>query len=121
MPLGHATPILRMFDEGMARAFYIDWLGFAVTFEHRFGKDMPLYMGIGRDGLEIHLTEHHGDTTPGTRVRIATTDVESFYDEIMARGYAYAHPGRPCEMPWGETALDLTDPFGNRLTFYQRQ
>ena len=30
------TPIFRSFDEAKAREFYIDFLGFEVTFEHRF-------------------------------------------------------------------------------------
>jgi catechol 2,3-dioxygenase-like lactoylglutathione lyase family enzyme len=29
-------PILRIFDEAKARAFYVDWLGFKVDWEHRF-------------------------------------------------------------------------------------
>lgn len=36
-----AIPILRIFDEAKARAFYLDFLGFRVDWEHRFGPDMP--------------------------------------------------------------------------------
>ncbi len=35
-------PILRMFDEAAARAFYVDLLGFRVDWEHRFESDLPL-------------------------------------------------------------------------------
>ena len=35
-------PILRLFDEAVARAFYIDFLGFAVDWEHRFKPGLPL-------------------------------------------------------------------------------
>lgn len=119
MKIGPATPILRMFDHEKAVAFYVDWLGFEVGFEHRFGPDMPRYVGLVRDGVELHLTEHHGDTTPGTRVRIACDDIDAFYQEIGARPYPHLNPGRPCAQPWGEIDLTLTDPFGNRLTFYQ--
>lgn len=35
------TPILRSFDEAATRAFYIDFLGFMVEFEHRFEPDAP--------------------------------------------------------------------------------
>ena len=114
-----ATPILRMFDPGLARAFYVDWLQFSVEFEHRFGPDMPLYLGLRRDDLALHLTEHHGDTTPGTRVRIRVADLDAFYDDLRARPYGYANPGRPEQMPWGEACLTLTDPSANRLTFYE--
>lgn len=119
MKLGPATPILRMFDEEKARAFYIDWLRFSVTFEHRFGTNMPLYLGLERDSVELHLSEHHGDTTPGTRVRIAVQDLQGFYDDIMTRPYPHLRPDAPQEQSWGEWDLTLTDPFGNRLSFYE--
>ena len=118
MALHPAIPIFRIFDEKMARAFYVDWLKFDVVFEHRFGPDMPLYLGLRRDTLQIHLTEHHGDTTPGTRIRIPVDDVEAFADEVGDGRYSFANPGRPEVMPWGERSLQLTDPFGNRLTFF---
>ena len=117
--LGPVTPILRSFDEAKARAFYVDWLGFAVTFEHRFGPDMPLYLGLERDGVALHLSEHHGDTTPGTRVRIAVTGITAFYDELCARPHAGMRPGPPVSQDWGERDLTLTDPFGNRITFHE--
>jgi len=121
MKLGPATPILRMFDVGKARAFYVDWLHFEIVFEHRFGETMPLYLGLIRDGMELHLSEHHGDTTPGTRVRIAVQGLHAFYEDIMSRPYAHLRPGAPQEQSWGEWDLTLTDPFGNRLTFHERQ
>ncbi len=62
-----AIPILRMFDERKAREFYLDFLGFSVEFEHRFEADLPLYLGISRNGLHLHLSEHHGDACPGLR------------------------------------------------------
>lgn len=39
-------PILRFFDKAVARAFYIDFLGFAVDWEHRFEPGLPLYLQI---------------------------------------------------------------------------
>ena len=36
MSLGKTVPILRMFDEAKAKEFYVDFLGFAVDWEHRF-------------------------------------------------------------------------------------
>ncbi len=41
-------PILRSFDEGKLRAFYLDYLGFVIDWEHRFGPDMPLYLQVSR-------------------------------------------------------------------------
>lgn len=118
---GPATPILRIFDPDKARAFYVDWLGFEVLFEHRFEPGYPLYLGMRRDGTELHLTEHHGDTTPGTQVRIAVTDLDGFWRDLTALDYVFAYPDAPALTPWGEKAMTLTDPFGNRLTFHEAQ
>jgi hypothetical protein len=53
-------PILRIFDVGKAREFYVDYLGFAVDWEHRFEPTLPVYMQVSRAGLVLHLSEHHG-------------------------------------------------------------
>jgi len=118
MALHPAIPIFRMFDPDMARRFYVDWLRFSVMFEHRFSADAPLYLGLIRDGFQLHLTEHHGDTTPGTRIRVPVDDVMAFADEIGDHRYLFANPGRPERVSWGESNLTLTDPFCNRITFF---
>jgi catechol 2,3-dioxygenase-like lactoylglutathione lyase family enzyme len=46
-----AVPILRSFDETAIRAFYVDFLGFAVEFEHRFAPDLLLYFSVRQGGL----------------------------------------------------------------------
>ena len=119
MAIGQVTPVFRMFDETKAREFYLDFLGFKVKFEHRFEEDLPLYMSIERDDCELHLSEHHGDATPGSSVRIETTSVAQFQNELVNKDYKYARPGIE-KQPWGEES-SLIDPFGNRLTFYERE
>lgn len=119
MSLGAPTPILRMFDENKAREFYIDYLGFAIEFEHRFSKDSPLYIGIIRDGCTLHLSEHHGDGTPGTFVRIPATGLEDLAKALQSKNYKYGKPGMPQEMPWGTTELNVVDPFNNKLFFFE--
>lgn len=115
--LGNVTPILRIFDITKAREFYLDYLGFAVTFEHRFEPDLPLYMGVRRDTCELHLSEHHGDATPGSAVRIAVADIDAFHAELTAKAYGYARPGLE-DRPWGTREVSVGDPFGNRLHFF---
>ena len=114
--LHRITPILRSFDEAKARAFYVDFLGFRVLFEHRFHDGAPLYMGIVRDQIELHLSEHHGDACPGSSMRIAVGDVDELCAELRAKPYANARPEVQA-MPWGTRDFTVTDPFGNRLTF----
>lgn len=116
MALGKTTPILRIFDEAKAREFYLGWLGFEVVFEHRFEPGMPLYMGVRRDGCMLHLSEHHGDASPGAAMRIEVDDIDALQRELATRPYRHARPTAE-SMPWGTRDMSLTDPFGNRLTF----
>jgi uncharacterized glyoxalase superfamily protein PhnB len=110
------TPVLRMFDVAKAREFYIGYLGFSVEFEHRFHEGAPLFMGLCRDGIQIFLSEHHGDGTPGTHIRIETHGVVELHRELAAKAYRYMNPG-VVEQDWGTRELSVVDPFGNALIF----
>jgi len=112
------VPILRMFDEAKARELYIDYLGFKVDFEHRFEPGMPLYMGISRSDCKLHLSEHHGDSTPGTALRIQVDDLEAFHRELTAKNYKYYRPALE-DQEWGTREMQVKDGFGNRLIFYR--
>ena len=116
MTFGKTTPILRIFDETKAREFCVDFLGFTVDWEHRFAPDLPLYMQVSRDKCVLHLSEHHGDGSPGAATRIETDALDAFHEELMVRQYKYARPGIE-KMPWGTRDMSVRDPFGNRLTF----
>jgi catechol 2,3-dioxygenase-like lactoylglutathione lyase family enzyme len=116
--LGNVTPVLRSFDEVRARAFYCDFLGFDMIFEHRFEPDLPLYLGVSREGCVLHLSEHHGDATPGSAVRIAVDDVHDYARQLRDKRFGNARPGDPVKTPWGCLEMTITDPAGNRLTFY---
>ncbi len=119
MALAAVTPILRIFDAGKAHEFYIDFLGFTVDFEHRFGSNFPPYLGVSRAGCTLHLSEHHGDACPGAHVRINCGAIADLASELAAKSYRYAKPGAPAKAPWGTLEFTVTDPFGNRLTFVQ--
>ena len=116
--LGAVTPILRMFDIAKAREFYLDFLGFEVRFEHRFEDNTPLYMGIARDGCELHLSEHHGDGSPGAHVRIGVVGIADLHHELTAKKYRFNRPGLETT-PWQTKEVTVIDPFGNQLTFYE--
>ena len=108
-------PIFRSFDAAKARAFYLDWLGFEALFEHRFHTGAPLYMAVRRGDLVLHLSEHHGDATPGSAAFVWMDGIRAFHAEIMARPYANNRPGLE-QASWG-LQCQVTDPFGNRITF----
>ena len=110
------TPILRIFDEAKAREFYLGFLGFRLDWEHRFEPGLPLYMQVSRDECVLHLSEHHGDASPGSALRIETDAIESFHRQLLAQSYAYARPALN-ETPWGTLDMAIADPYGNRLTF----
>ncbi len=116
MRLGKITPIVRIFDEAKAKEFYVDFLGFKVDWEHRFAADLPLYAGISKGDCVLHLSEHFGDGTPGTAIRIECDDVAAYQQELIAKQYKNARPGVQ-NQPWGTREMSIHDPFGNRLIF----
>jgi uncharacterized glyoxalase superfamily protein PhnB len=107
-------PILRIFDVPKALEFFRDYLGFTVDWEHRYEPGAPLYMQISRDGLVLHLSEHHGDGTPGTTVYVSVEGLASYHQELAGKRYAYLRPGME-RTGWGSMCMELIDPFGNRL------
>ncbi|WP_238154325.1 glyoxalase superfamily protein [Ornithinimicrobium sufpigmenti] len=115
---GAAVPVLRIFDEALAREFYVDHLGFQVQWEHRFADGLPLYLRLARGGTVLDLSEHHGDGTPGTVVWIPVRDVTGLLAELRSRPHPRLRPGLDPDAPGGPT-LELTDPFGNVLRFCQ--
>lgn len=116
---GRTIPVLRMFSIEKAREFYLGWLGFEILFEHRFEPGLPLYMGLRRGELELHLSEHHGDGSPGANVRVEVAGIDALHAELAAKRYGYGRPGIQ-EQPWGMRELTVHDPFGNRITFTEK-
>lgn len=117
----HTVPILRIFDEARAREFYLEYLGFTVDWEHRFEPAAPLYMQISRHSLVLHLSEHHGDGTPGQVVYVAATGIRALHAELQNKHYPQLNPGLD-DSPGDEggLCLTLTDPFGNSLRIDER-
>lgn len=108
------VPILRIFSVEKAREFYLDYLGCHLDWEHRFQPEAPLYMQVSRDGLVLHLSEHYGDGSPGTRFQVEFEGVLELHAELSAKNYQYWRPGIT-ESWWGTPRLNLLDPFGNQI------
>ena len=113
-------PILRIFDYEKAIEFYIDWLGFAIQWEHVFDEGMPVYMEVFKDGLTLHLSEHHGDATPGAKVFLWCTGLKEYHKMLIAKKYKNNRPGMD-ETFYGSWAVEVIDPFGNRLSFNEKK
>ncbi len=110
------VPILRIFDVTKARGFYCDFLGFKVDWEHTFEPELPMYMQVSRGTLRFHLSEHHGDGSPGAHVFVEMTGIEDFHREVTDKGYKFMKPGLKDEF-YGARSMNVIDPFGNRISF----
>jgi len=108
-----AIPILRIYDEALARQFYVDYLGMTVDWEHRYEPTMPLYMQVSLGGMTLHLSQHYGDGTPGGAVYIDVDPLQPFLAGLQAKQASFARPSAGCD------DATLTDPFGNMLRFAQ--
>ncbi|HEV2097527.1 MAG TPA: glyoxalase superfamily protein [Stellaceae bacterium] len=113
---GQVIPVLRIFDLAKADEFYLDYLGFHVDWDHRFDDNAPLYRQISRDDLTLHLSEHHGDGSPGARLRVMMRGAEAFQKELAAKNYRYMRPGVETT-PWNTIETGVIDPFGNLIRF----
>jgi catechol 2,3-dioxygenase-like lactoylglutathione lyase family enzyme len=111
-----SIPILRSFDEAKAREFYVDFLGFSIDWEHRFEPGTPLYMQVSRGGIVFHISEHHGDGSPGAHLRVDITGLHEFHEELTAKRYKNGRPGLSTP-EWGGTEMTVIDPCNNQITF----
>jgi catechol 2,3-dioxygenase-like lactoylglutathione lyase family enzyme len=112
------NPIFRIFDYDKAIEFYVTWLGFKIDWEHR-PPDSPIYLQISLDTIILHLTEHHGDCTPGARAFINNFEnLKVYHAALHEKGYKFNRPGLE-SVPWDQNvrSMEVIDPFGNRLTF----
>jgi uncharacterized glyoxalase superfamily protein PhnB len=112
-------PTLRIFDYNKAIEFYIDWLGFKIVREHRFEENAPVYVEIEKDGATLHLSEHHGDGTPGTHVFVWCTGVKDYHEELINKKYKYNRPGLEKTF-YGSLEFTANDPFNNRISFNEK-
>lgn len=117
--LCRAIPIIRIFDRAKAVECYVDWLGFRINFEHQFEPNTPSYISITLNGMELHLSEHHGDASPGSRTLVEYPGIHEYHKTLMAKGYKYMRPGVEKAF-WGAWEMAVIDPFHNRLTFFER-
>lgn len=111
-------PIFRIFDYNKAVEFYIDWLGFTIDWNHA-PENSPVYMQVSFEDIVLHLTEHHGDCTPGGRIHIEDfKDLKKYHKKLIAKNYKFNKPGiEPAFYDPETLCMEAIDPFGNRLTF----
>ena len=111
-------PQFRITEARRSAAFYVDGLGFAIDWEHRFEPGFPVFMQLTRAGQSIFLSEHTGDCKVGGTAYFVVPDVEGCWRDFVARGLVPTEP--PADTPWGTREMVVTDPDGNRLRFATR-
>lgn len=109
-------PVIRIFDEEKARAFYLDYLGMQLDWAHRFEAGLPVYMQVSRADMVLHLSEHAGDCSPGCKVIVNIDALDALHQEVCARDYKHNRP-TISEAPWGSRVFEVTDPFANKILF----
>ena len=112
-------PMLRIFDYQKTVEFYVNWLGFKINWEHTFHEGAPKYIEVERDGIVFHLSEHHGDGTPGTHVFIWCKGVEDYHKELIGKNYKYNKPGLEKTF-YSALSFIVIDPFNNRISFNEK-
>lgn len=112
-------PILRIFDYQKSVEFYIDWLGFEIVWEHHFEENTPVYMEVKKDNIILHLSEHHGDGTPGSRVFIWAEEIADYHKELIDKKYKYNRPGLEKTF-YDAISFTVDDPFGNKIIFNEK-
>lgn len=73
-------------------------------------------MQVSRGDLILHISEHHGDGSPGAAVFVETTGLKDFHAEIAAKNYKFLRPDIE-DAPWNAWCMQVTDPFGNKIRF----
>jgi catechol 2,3-dioxygenase-like lactoylglutathione lyase family enzyme len=107
-----AVPVLPVDDLNRARDFYIDRLGFRVSWEWSDNGTEGL-MGVERGGIELTLdcpmSGHGRDACVSLRVASA----DRYYNEWKSRGVVIDRP--PKNEEWGSRTFGVQDPFGNTI------
>lgn len=110
-----------MFDETKSKAFYLDYLGFGIDWEHRFGDspDSPLYMQIHHGDSVLHLNGHAVAESPICEVRIPVEGLENYCEHLIAKEAEFPTPRVDDPRYEGrKTDMNLYDPSGNHLVFW---
>lgn len=106
-----ATPILPADDLAVARAFYVDRLGFSVRFELSDDGKTGL-LGLQRGTIYITLDCPMSGHGREACVSLEVDDADRYYGEWRQR-VTVKRP--PKDEAWGARTFDLLDPFGNTI------
>ncbi len=109
------VPLLTFPELAELKSFYVDRLGFEVTF------DAPMYLGLrspGDGGVEIGFMTPDSDAEPnfegkGLTLCLYVDDVDASHAEMVERDVPILQP--PEDKPWGDRCCVARDPAGVML------
>ena len=112
-----AIPVLHVSGAAAAEEFYCDRLGFCRQFVYRVDETRPdpCYMGLARDGVELHISSFPGDGVSGGVVFLLVEDVDALHAELVAKGVPVAL--EPTDQTWGNREMYVEDSDGNSIRF----
>ena len=112
-----AIPVLHVSTAVAAEEFYCDRLGFRQEFAYRIdeAKSDPCYMGLTREGVELHVSSFSGDGVSGGVVFVLVDNVDILHAELVAKGVPIALA--PTDQSWGNREMYVKDADGNSLRF----
>jgi catechol 2,3-dioxygenase-like lactoylglutathione lyase family enzyme len=106
-----AVPILPAEDLAVARAFYVDGLGFSVTFEASADGRRGL-LGLKRGTIELTLDCPMSGHGRDACVSLLVDDADAYYREWSEKVTVLRTPR---DEEWGARTFDLIDPSGNTI------
>ena len=114
-----AIPVLHVSSSAASEAFYWSRLGFRRTFAYRVDESRPdpCYLGLDRNGVQLHLSSFSGDGVPGGVVYVLVEDVDALHAELLSQGVVIEL--EPTDQTWGNREMYVRDPDGNALRFIQ--
>ena len=112
-----AIPVLHVSTSVAAEEYYCDQLGFCREFAYRIDEPNPdpCYMGLSRDGVELHISSFSGDGVAGGVVFLLVDDVDALHAELVAKGVSIALA--PTDQSWGNREMYVKDADGNSIRF----
>jgi len=106
-----AIPILPVEDLAAAKAFYVNGLGFRVTFEASEDGQSGL-LGIERGTIQMTLDCPMQGHARNACVALQVEDADAYYREWRAKVNVLR---APTDEDWGARTFDLLDPSGNTI------
>lgn len=119
MKIQTVHPVLRAYDIERTLHFYVGYVGFKLDWQEGDGRG-PTYAQVSLGPLELHLSTHHGDGTPGTVLVIEIVAIKTFLSELHSKDYPFMNPGLDPGPGENMLSTELLDPAGNMLRFFER-